>query len=74
MSKFIPLKPREVEFVLKKLGFVLIRQKGSHKQFAHSDGRFTTLPFHKGQDISPIMIRVISNDIGVSTDYFYSLT
>ncbi len=50
----------------------MIRQKGSHKQYAHSDGRFTTLPFHKGHDISPIMIRVIANDIGISIESFYT--
>jgi predicted RNA binding protein YcfA (HicA-like mRNA interferase family) len=50
------LKPREVAAILEKLGFVEARQRGSHKQFRHSDGRNTTVPFHGSRDISPILI------------------
>lgn len=46
------LKPQEVVRLLQVLGFQEIRQKGSHKQFRHADGRCTTVPFHQGQDIS----------------------
>jgi predicted RNA binding protein YcfA (HicA-like mRNA interferase family) len=44
------------------LGFQEIRQKGSHKQFRHADGRCTTVPFHKVRDISPILLRQIARD------------
>jgi len=47
------LKPTQVVKLLKSHGFEEIRQKGSHKQFRHFDGRCTTLPFHKGKDLSP---------------------
>jgi len=33
------------QFVI-KLGFVEVRQRGSHKQYRHNDGRFTIVPFH----------------------------
>jgi predicted RNA binding protein YcfA (HicA-like mRNA interferase family) len=42
------LKPREVIAILTALGFVEARQRGSHKQFRHPDGRATTVPFHAG--------------------------
>ena len=42
-----------------------MRQKGSHKQFRHTDGRGTTVPFHKGRDISPTLLRKIASDIGL---------
>ncbi|MFZ4764694.1 MAG: type II toxin-antitoxin system HicA family toxin [Roseimicrobium sp.] len=29
------------------MGFVEVRQSGSHKQLRHVDGRSTTVPFHK---------------------------
>jgi predicted RNA binding protein YcfA (HicA-like mRNA interferase family) len=32
------LKPREVCRRLEALGFVLVRQRGSHLQYRHSDG------------------------------------
>ena len=63
MSQLPVLKPREVVALLQKLGFVEVRQRGSHKQFRHSDGRSTTVPFHSGRDISPILLRQIARDI-----------
>ena len=60
MGKHPVLKPREVVSILESLGFKEIRQRGSHKQCQHPDGRCTTVPFHKGQDISPILLRQIA--------------
>jgi len=64
------LKPQEVVRLLKTLGFIEIRQRGSHKQFQHPDGRMTTVPFHKGRDISPTLLRKIAKDIHLSLDQF----
>jgi predicted RNA binding protein YcfA (HicA-like mRNA interferase family) len=64
------LKPREVVAVLAALGFVEVRQRGSHKQFRHPDGRATTVPFHPGRDISPILLRQIARDIGLTVEDF----
>lgn len=64
------LNPQEVVKVLKSLGFVEVRQRGSHKQYRHSDGRVTTVPFHKGRDISPTLLRKIVADIGMTIDDF----
>lgn len=68
MGKLPVLKPREVIKLLEKKGFVEVRQKGSHKQFRHSDGRATTIPFHQGQDISPILFKQIAKDIGLTPE------
>jgi predicted RNA binding protein YcfA (HicA-like mRNA interferase family) len=62
------LKPREVIAILNALGFVEVRQRGSHKQFRHPDGRATTVPFHAGRDISPILLRQIAKDIGLTVE------
>ena len=70
MGKIPVLKPREVAALLGKLGFALVRQRGSHQQFRHTDGRCTTLPFHPGRDVSPTLLRQIAKDIGVSVDEF----
>lgn len=59
------LKPREVVAILATLGFLEVRQRGSHKQFRHGDGRVTTVPFHQGRDISPSLLKQIARDIGV---------
>jgi len=62
------LKPAEVVAKLLSLGFEEVRQKGLHKQFRHEDGRCTTVPFHKGRDISPILLRQIARDIQITPE------
>lgn len=62
------LKPHEVVALLGALGFVEVRQRGSHKQFRHLDGRGTSVPFHGGRDISPILLRKIARDIGLTVE------
>ena len=64
------LKPREVIATLERLGFRMVRQRGSHQQFRHADGRATTVPIHKSRDLSPILLRQICKDIGMTTDDF----
>ena len=64
------LKPREVIAILDTLGFIEVRQRGSHRQFRHPDGRCTTVPFHQGRDLSPILLRQIAKDIAMTIDDF----
>ena len=66
------LSAKEVVTILRKLGFEEVRQRGSHKQFRHKDGRATTVPFHGSRDISPILLRQIARDIGMTLDDFLS--
>lgn len=68
MPKPPVLKPREVVAMLERLGFQEVRQRGSHKQFQHPDGRVTTVPFHPGRDISPTLLRQIARDIRLSVE------
>lgn len=68
MGNIPVLKPTEVVAILQKLGFVEVRQRGSHKQFRHPDGRGTTVPFHRGRDISPILLRQIAADINLTVE------
>jgi len=64
------LRAREVAAILRSLGFEEVRQRGSHKQFRHLDGRATTVPFHAGRDISPILLRQIAKDIDLPVEDF----
>ncbi len=70
MGNFPVLKASEVVAILRKMGFIEIRQRGSHKQFRDSTGRNTTVPFHKGRDISPALLRQIAEDIGITINEF----
>lgn len=68
MPKLPVLKPRQVVAILNALGFALVRQRGSHMQFRHADGRATTVPDHGGRDISPSLLRKIARDIGMTAE------
>lgn len=70
MGKVPVFKPKEVAAILIQLGFYEVRQRGSHKQFRHVDGRGTTVPFHSGRDISPILLRQICKDIRITVEEF----
>ena len=64
------LKPREASGILERMGFAEVRQRGSHRQYRHPDGRGTTVPFHPGRDLSPALLRVIARDIGMDVRDF----
>jgi predicted RNA binding protein YcfA (HicA-like mRNA interferase family) len=74
MPKLPVLKPQEVVSRLEALEFIEVRQRGAHKQFRHSDGRGTTVPFHQGRDISPVLLRKIVRDIGMSAEEFVAVS
>jgi predicted RNA binding protein YcfA (HicA-like mRNA interferase family) len=65
-----PLKPDQVISILISLGFMEVRQRGSHKQFRDGKGRGTTVPYHRGRDISPVLVRRIAEDIGMTVEKF----
>jgi len=68
MGRIPVLKPREVIKLLEVHGFLLIRQRGSHCQLKHPDGRQTTVPDHKGRDIAPPLLRQIAKDVDMTID------
>ena len=70
MPKLKPSKPDEVIRALEKLGFSRIRQSGSHAVYHHADGRWTTVPMHRGKDLGRGILRKILKDVGLSADEF----
>lgn len=73
MSKLPLVNAKTFEKFLIRLGFQIIRQKGSHVFYRHSDGRYTTLPHHQGQDISRPLIREILRQIDMTPEEFIEL-
>ncbi len=73
MSKLPVVTAKELEKLLLRIGFVKIRQKGSHAFYRHSDGRYTTLPHHAGEDLSRSLIRQILREIRITPKEFNSL-
>jgi predicted RNA binding protein YcfA (HicA-like mRNA interferase family) len=65
MSKLTIISDKEMVKLLIFLGFIEIRQKGSHAFFAHPDGRATVVPCHN-EDLGRGLIRKILRDIDIS--------
>jgi predicted RNA binding protein YcfA (HicA-like mRNA interferase family) len=49
-SKLRSLTARRLIRALKRDGFILERQSGSHQQYRHPDGRGATVSFHRSSD------------------------
>jgi predicted RNA binding protein YcfA (HicA-like mRNA interferase family) len=47
---------------LEKIGFSVIRQKGSHVRMEHEDGRVVTIPVHSGKAIGKGLLLKILRD------------
>ena len=53
MSKLPSLTGKQVVKALRKAGFTIARQKGSHAFLRHPDGQSTVVPLHAGETIGP---------------------
>lgn len=73
MSRLVLITAAELEKLLFKLGFIKMRQKGSHAFYRHSDGRTTTIPFHTGKDLPRPLIRDILKDINIGVEEYNEL-
>ena len=65
-----PLPYRKVKKRLIELGFIPIRQEGSHVIFEGKDGRVTVVPNHPGEDIGRGLLRKILRDVDIDPDQF----
>ena len=68
MDKITPLPAKKVLKALGKMGFQLIRQKGSHVFMRHPDGRTKIIAVHPSEDIGKGMIRKIINDAKITRE------
>jgi predicted RNA binding protein YcfA (HicA-like mRNA interferase family) len=61
---------KTMERLLLKIGFYIVRQRGSHVFFRHPDGRFTTVPNHGRRDLGRPLTREILREIEMSPEQF----
>lgn len=73
MNKLPPLTGKEIITTLKKAGFIVERQRGSHVFMKHSDGRVTVVPVHSGEKIGPGLISKILRDVEMIKDDFLKI-
>ena len=58
---------------LRKVGFELVRQRGSHAIMKHPDGRSTVVPIHGGETIGVGLMSKIQRDVGIDREAFINL-
>ncbi|MFH1802441.1 MAG: type II toxin-antitoxin system HicA family toxin [archaeon] len=75
MAKLPQLTAIQLSKILKKLGFELIRQRGSHMFFRHADGRTTVVPNHPKDNIGPgLLIKIVKDDLKITREEFEKFT
>ncbi len=72
MSEKLPLlSAHELSKILKRFGFQLKRQQGSHMFFEHPDGRTTVVPNHPGEDLDRgLLNKIIKHDMQMGREEF----
>ncbi|MCX5852305.1 MAG: type II toxin-antitoxin system HicA family toxin [Deltaproteobacteria bacterium] len=68
MSRFLSVTGSQLIKALRKLGFEVIRTKGSHHFLRHPDGRSTVIPVHLGETIGRGLLAQILRDCELFRD------
>ena len=71
MTRLPRLSGKELIKILSKIGFEIIRQRGSHGFLRHKDGRTTVVPNHEEIDIGTLL--EIIRQIKLSREEFEKL-
>jgi len=73
MPRLSPIRGIELIAILKKQGFSVVRQKGSHVRLEHQDGRKTSVPVHQRELVGRGLLRKILRDVILSPEEFLQL-
>jgi len=73
MPKLPRITAKELLKLLGKLGFSVIRIKGSHHYLSHLDGRSSVVPIHGGETLGVGLLSKILRDCEISKDEFVEL-
>jgi len=74
MSEKLPrVTADEVIKALKRVGFSLVRQSGSHKIYKNAQGKRVTVPYHAARILHPKVLKSILRDADLTTEKFKEL-
>jgi predicted RNA binding protein YcfA (HicA-like mRNA interferase family) len=73
MAKLPSPTAKELIAALEKIGFEIVRQKGSHVRLKHEDDRVVTIPVHAGKTIGKGLLLKILKDADLTKDDLISL-
>ena len=68
MTTFPSITGSRLIRALRKLGFEVIRKKGSHHFVQHQDGRCTVVPLHRGESIGSGLLAQILRDCDITKE------
>jgi len=68
-----PVSADKVLKVLTRVGFKVVRQRGSHIILKHPEGKLTVVPVHRGEDIGRGLLLKIIKDAGLTRGEFLKL-
>ncbi len=68
MTRLPRLKGKEIVRILERIGFQVVRTRGSHVFLRHEDGRVTTVPVHSGETLGPGLLRSIMRDVELTAE------
>jgi predicted RNA binding protein YcfA (HicA-like mRNA interferase family) len=68
MSTFPAVSGAQLIKALRKLGFDVVRIKGSHHFLQHPDGRRTVVPVHRGETIGRGLLAQILRDCEIARE------
>jgi len=63
----------KVTRVLENMGFVPVRQSGSHKIYKNSEGKRVTVPYHSKKILHPKVLKNILRDVELTVEQFKEL-
>jgi len=74
MTKLPPISGKELVSFLEKIGFNIIRTKGSHIRLKSEDGKYTTVPIHADKELPKGLLRkIIREDLEIELEEFIEL-
>ncbi len=71
MAKLPRLSGKELTNILSKIGFEIVRQRGSHVFMRHRNGKTTVVPQHREIDRGTLL--EIIRQCGLSRDEFFRI-
>jgi predicted RNA binding protein YcfA (HicA-like mRNA interferase family) len=58
---------------LQKIGFQIVKQKGSHVRLKHNDNRVVTIPVHGNKCLGKGLLRKILRDVELTVEQFQEI-
>ena len=69
----MPARVSDLERAARKLGFIKVRQRGSHARWKHPDGRSETIPMHSSMQVGGWLFFEILSQLGITEEEYREL-